>query len=66
MIYVQVHPVAEAELDALWESDPDSAATIAVLLDEMESCRDMAETLTSRGYRCIHDPAYEVKRFEAF
>lgn len=57
---------AERDLDALWDQDEDAAATIIVLLEELENGAPEVERLFRRGFRRTEDPAFDVDHFEEF
>lgn len=50
MIALFVHDDAVSDLEALWESEPQAAARIAVLLEELEGDEDLLDRLTQHGY----------------
>ncbi|MGY0561671.1 hypothetical protein ACW7G2_13235 [Luteimonas sp. A277] len=45
-----VHHDAEGDLDALWESEPEAAARIAVLLQECEGNQDLLDRLSQHRF----------------
>jgi len=61
-----LEPGAEDDLDRLWDVDEDAAATILVLLDELENGAPEVERLFQKGFRRLDDPAFDVDRFEEF
>lgn len=55
---------SEDELDALWESDEDSAALIEELLWQFEENEDLLDELCREKRHVLHVPDFEVKRFQ--
>lgn len=57
---------AESELDALYDTDEDAAATVDVLIEAISENDDALETLTRDvpKWGPMGLPPYEVKRFE--
>lgn len=49
-----IHDDAKADLEALWEKDAESAARIAVLLEECEGDQDLLDRLTQRDFGFQH------------
>lgn len=63
---LSVHKDAENDLDALYDSDEDSAATIDVFLDEASRSQEILDRFTSndfRSYGSTHD--FDVTRWKA-
>lgn len=54
---------AEDEIDALWDSDEDSAALIEELLCQFEESPELLDELCRESRHVTHDPSFEVKRF---
>ena len=50
MLSLYVHDDAAADLEALWESESQTAARITVLLAELEGNEDLLDRLTQHGY----------------
>lgn len=45
-----VHDDADGDLEALWKSEPDAAARIAVLLEELAGNQDLLDRLTQHNF----------------
>lgn len=58
-----VEPHAEADLDELFESDPDTAAIIDVLLDEIFGNEELIQLLCTDRANRREDPAFDNERF---
>lgn len=54
---------AEDEIDALWDSDEDSAALIDELLCQLEERPELLDDLCRENRHVTNDPSFEVKRF---
>lgn len=48
-MHLDIHEHAEADLERLWESDPDAAAAIEVVLEEMQADPRLIDKLTQHG-----------------
>lgn len=55
---------SEDELDALWESDEDTAALVDELLCQFEESPALLEELCREDRHVNHDPSFQVKRFK--
>ncbi|MGZ7132607.1 MAG: hypothetical protein ACXVH6_04440 [Halobacteriota archaeon] len=64
MILVLFEESAQSDLDAIWESDEEAAATIVVLMEEFQDSPEIAATLIRHGYHDYRDPEYNVSRFQ--
>jgi hypothetical protein len=62
---ISVHPDAERDLDALYETDEDGAAMIAAFLQEAAASQSMLDCFTVKGYRSYTAPEFDIKRWEA-
>lgn len=62
---IQYSDSALEDLEVIWENDPDSAAVIESVLEEMEDYPELAEDLIKNHYRHYDDPSYEIRRFES-
>lgn len=63
MIALFVHQDAVADLEALWESEPQAAARIAVLLEELEGNPDLLDRLSQQGYGTHHTADFSVSKW---
>lgn len=66
MAVLIVEPAAESDLEQIWDINEDAAATITVLLEELESGVPELDRLFRRGFRRIEDPAFDVDHFIEF
>jgi hypothetical protein len=67
MIRIVVSPLAEADLDLMYEQDEDSAdaaAEIETALDEISNDPSLFERLHQKDFRSIGTPHFDVDRFE--
>lgn len=60
MFELAITEEAEAQLDALWESDPDAAADLTVILEEV---RDDQEVLSAMRVHQRKEGRFHVSRF---
>ncbi|MFM2465127.1 hypothetical protein P0D87_15905 [Paraburkholderia sp. RL17-368-BIF-A] len=58
-----VEPNAESDLDELFETDPDAAAIIDVLLDEIYGDEELIQLLCANRTARLEDPAFNNERF---
>lgn len=63
MIALFVHNDAEADLEALWEEEPEAAARIVVLLGELEGNPDLLDRLTQHDYGSYHLADFHVSKW---
>ena len=54
----------ETELDALYDTEPETAALFDVLFDELVYNKEVLDVLCNPGHRHLFDPPFEIKRFE--
>ena len=57
-------PDVEAELDALFNTEPDTVALFDVLFDELVHHKEVLDVLCKPAYHHLFDPPFELKRFE--
>jgi len=58
-----IHDEAEADLDLLYEEDPDAIAEIVAVLEEISTDQSLLFALTDHGYRHQVDPEFNVQKF---
>ena len=63
MITLFVHDDAVADLEALWETEPQAAARIGVLLEELEGNPDIRDRLTQHDYGAHHSADFHVSKW---
>jgi len=49
IMHIDIHDNAQLDLDALWEKDPEAAATVAVVLETLEADPKAIDKLTTQG-----------------
>lgn len=59
-----LHADAEADLDALYESDEDAAAEIEVFLEQVQLNQKTLDSLTWDRYVHYEDPRFDVKEIK--
>ena len=57
-------PDVEAELDALYESEPETVDLIDVLFDALANNKEVLDVLCKPMYRYNFQPPFEIKRFQ--
>jgi hypothetical protein len=65
IVRVDVHKSAEVDLERLWAVDPDAAATIAVVLQELTNDPATASSLLRHGDATVGPNDVNVKRWQA-
>ena len=66
MYFLCVHEDAAFDLERLWSVEPDAAARILVLLEELEGNQDLLSSLTEHGFGEYTDEDYSVSKWLAF
>lgn len=64
MIALFVHDDATADLEALWETEPQAAARIADLLEQLEGDSDLLDRLTQHDYGAYHSADFHVSKWQ--
>lgn len=64
MIALFVHDDATADLEALWETEPQAAARIAGLLEQLEGDSDLLDRLTQHDYGAHHSADFHVSKWQ--
>jgi hypothetical protein len=62
---IVLHRGAQSDLDALWESDPESAAIILALLQEAKANHEVIDTFSSQDFGFGGTKPYNVQRWAA-
>lgn len=55
-----LHPDARSDLESLWDSAPEAAAKITVLLEELESNQDLLDRLTQHKFGDRRSAEFQV------
>jgi len=64
LIALFVHDDATADLEALWETEPQAAARIADLLEQLEGDSDLLDRLTQHDYGAYHSADFHVSKWQ--
>jgi hypothetical protein len=59
-----MHDDASADLDDLWEREPQAAARIAALLEELEGNHDLLDRLTQHDYGAYQSADFHVSKWQ--
>jgi hypothetical protein len=62
---IVIHRGAVADLDALWDVDPEAAATITALLQEAKANQEILDSFTSQDFGAHGAKPYSVLRWSA-
>jgi anti-sigma-K factor RskA len=62
---LSIHRDARQDLEQLYATDKDGAATIVTFLQEVAASQNMLENLSIRNHRSYVTPEFDVKRWEA-
>lgn len=62
---IDVHPNAEADLEAIAQTDPRAVAAVLVLLEELEAEPDVIDKLTTHGDVSVGASEINIKRWIA-
>lgn len=65
IIHVDVHDHAEEDLDLIWESDPEAAATILSTLEQLEADPKVIDKLTTHGDNVVGTSLINVKQWQS-
>ena len=58
-----VHKDAEADLEALWDESQEAAARLAVLLQELQTNRQLLDWLTQHDFGCYGSADFHVSKW---
>lgn len=61
-----VEPSADGDIDELFDTDEDTAATILVVLDELMARPNLRDRLFRHGYRNVENPTFDVEQISRF
>jgi hypothetical protein len=61
MFSLSLHEDAEDDLDEIWETDPDSAAFIDALLEQIKADQNLLDALTDRNFGEYGNEPFSVK-----
>lgn len=64
MLALFIHDDASADLDALWERQPQAAARIVALLEELEGNHDLLDRLTQHDYGAYQSADFHVSKWQ--
>lgn len=64
MISLFVHDDANDDLEALWDTEPEAAARIVVLLEELKGDPDLLDRLTQNFYGVRGHSQFNVRKWE--
>lgn len=64
-MHVDVHVHAQDDLDLIWEKEPEAAATIHVVLEQLEADPRAIDKLTTHGDNVVGDTTVNVKHWQA-
>lgn len=64
IIHVDVHTHAKEDLDLIWESDPEAAATTLAVLEQLEADPKAIDKLTSYGQNDVGATLINVKPWQ--
>jgi hypothetical protein len=65
IIHIDVHLHAQGDLDSIWESDPEAAATVLAVLEQLEADPRMIDKLTTYGDNSVGATVINVKRWQS-
>lgn len=65
MIALFVHEDAEADLEALWNQEPQTAASVLALLEQLEGDPDLLDRLTQHDYGACGTADFHVSKWFA-
>lgn len=60
---LHIHEDAEGDLEALYEADPDAAAEIVTMLEEIEGDQKLLSSLLDHGFNHATEPLFNVTKF---
>ena len=63
-MHIDICENAENDLDQLWQSDPEAAATITAVLEQMEADPNIIDVLTTRGNSNLDTTRLNIKVWE--
>lgn len=63
MIALFVHDDAMADLETLWETEPQVAGRILALLEQLEGDPDLLDRLTQHDYGAYHSADFHVSKW---
>jgi hypothetical protein len=63
VVELKIHKDAKVDLDLIWESDPDAAATIEALLQEAKTNRELLESFTCQDFGAFGVEPHHVTRW---
>lgn len=64
MFRLFIHQDTEGDLETLWQSEPEVAARIAVLLEECEGNQDLLDRLTQHGFGAFGAANFHVSKWQ--
>lgn len=63
-MHIDVHHHAQGDLDLIWESEPEAAATVLAVLEQLEADPKMIDKLTTHGDNSLGATLINVKQWQ--